>query len=279
MRKSVFICLLLTACGANESSPIADIVNGASPNSAPAVSSGAQGTAGANGIDCASVNASSPQGFDMIGVTVGMPADQAFAKIACSNPALTVEFSTSGGFRVPPPPGGGQMRTAIVARSSNETIRASLVGMPGQERVVTISRRVSYRSGEEPAVDSFQQQAQTKYGPMLQDYGTGARNIAMGHVRRPDGRPIAGNEESADYGRCLPVSASPSILSDCGPAIRFVISPKQSNRQLVSEVEAVMTDGAVGMRLIDEYTAVAGGAQRQRQQQEIDQARTRTPNL
>jgi hypothetical protein len=270
--------LVLAACGGGNSS------NGDTsgfPNESAAKGPDAQGsgTVAANGIDCGPVTAQQPQGMDMVGVTVGMPADQAFAKIACSNPTLSVEFSTSGGFQVPPPPDGGQMRRTIVARSENEQITATLVGVPGQERVVTISRRVRFSAGQEPALRTFIQQIESKYGSMYQDFGTGSRNIAGAVLRTPDGQPITNRESLSRYAHCRPTSASANISSDCGPTIRFVISPNERNRELVSEVEAIMTDGAAGTRLIEEYTALAGGAQRQRESQEVQNAQGRSPNL
>lgn len=283
MRALVPVAVLaLAACGGNQTAgnDNPDIMNGAT-RSEPDQRQTAQGsgTVAANGIDCSSVNAQQSQGMDMIGVTVGMPADQAFARIACSNPVLTVEFSTSGGFQVPPPPDGGQMRRSIVARSDNEQVAATLVGVPGQERVVTISRRVRFAPGQEPALRSFIQQIESKYGSMYQDFGTGARNIAGAILRTPDGQPITDREGLSRYAHCRPTSASANISSDCGPVIRFVISPNERNRELVSEVEAIMTDGAAGTRLIEEYTALAGGAQRQRQSQEVQNAQRRSPNL
>lgn len=235
-----------------------------------------QGTADAEGLNC---NLAAPSGPDMVGVTIGMSADDAYRAIACSNPALRVEYGTGGGFNVPPPPGGGQMRTSIVARSDYEQITATLVGLPGQERVITIARSVRYRSGEELALDALHRQLQGKYGEMRQDFGTGVRNIAIGHVRTPEGRPIAGNEDSPDYGRCLPIGSAANIVGDCGLAVRFVITPNPNNRQLVSSFEAVMTDGATGMRIIDDYRAVAGRAQQQRHARDVEQAKGRTPNL
>lgn len=284
---SVAIATSLTACGGgddkNETGPMsaADVARALGREDAARqdrrVDQG-PGTAEAQGINCGPVNAQQPQGMDMVGIWIGMPADQAFARIACSNTALRVEFSNEGGFDVPPPPNGGQMRTGIEARSENERISAVLIGMPGQERVAYISRMVRYANGGQPAFDAFIQQFQRKYGQMATSYNA-SDGIVFGTVRAPDGRSLMTEADQSAFSACLPTPFGPSVSGDCGASLRVHLIPAGHNTPLVGQMTASMTDGALAMRMIEDYRSVAGAAQQQRQQQELDAARQRAPGL
>ena len=145
------LALALGACGGGGSD---DAEADAGPrNNAMAAATGGRppaasvrGTVSDQRLDCAAINARRGEGPDIAGVTVGMPAEQAFQKVACSDPALYVGYSeTDGDFMLPALPDGRRPRVRISTSGGQEgtTFRVGLLGQPGQERV--ISARIAPR--------------------------------------------------------------------------------------------------------------------------------------
>ena len=271
--------LALAACGggnqtANNDSP--DIMNGAmTSNPDQRHTAQASGTADAEGIECGAVQPGS--GNDVVGVTVGMSADDAYRLIACSNRALRVSFSDRGGFGPQVLPDGRRMRKSITAVAGGERIQALLVGLPGQERVVAITRELPFASGEAPLVTALVAQLQGKYGALRHDpnqYGQWSGNA----IRGADGQPLPEGSLSG-AGCSLSAGLGGSLRGDCGLSVAVDIQISRENPNLADRLKVSLIDGAFGVRQIQTVNAVIEADARARQNRDTENARGNTPNL
>ena len=279
MRNSVpLILFALTACGqgANDNSAnpmsVDDAVRALGQPGAQGASA-QSGTAAAEGIDCGSVRGQGGEGPDVVGVTIGMSAEQAYAKIACANPALRVEYSDQPNIRLPQLPGGQRPRTAIVGQGGGEQIEALLVGLPGQERVVAIRRDVNFSDGQEPEIGALQNQLRAKYGALqIQESGS---NFRASIVRENAAQPLCGV-----IGDCAPSTHGRlSLYERCGLSVAVHADRSNRNPSLVRRLIVAMTDGAFGTRQIEAVTAHAQGAVQQSNDAEAGEAAKRVPAL
>lgn len=236
-----------------------------------------QGTADAEGLNC---NLSPPSGPDVVGVTIGMSADDAYRAIACSNRALRVTVSERGGFGPPALPDGRRLRNSIVGEAEGERIEAALSGLPGAERVVTIRRSVTFAPGQEPARDALIQQLQGKYGTLTHDsreYGRWSGTT----IRAPNGQPVPPN--TLLQSRCAlsvgMLAGPPDLQGDCGHAVAVRIEESGNNPELAARLIVSMNDGAYGMRQVEAVRAQANATAQGQRAQEVEQARGRAPNL
>lgn len=238
----------------------------------------AHGTANTERFDCAAINAQHGEGPDIVGVTIGMPAEQAFQKVACSNPQLRVQYSQTGGFRVPPLPNGERPRTMIVTDGGQERVQVTLVGLPGQERVVAIKRETQFGAGDAPAFTTLRQQLESKYGTLVRE-AYQENTYTAGALRSADGRVIAANDDPL-FMRCLPSTVgSVDVRGDCGLSVGVRIEPMPNNDSLARRLVVSMTHGSFGMAQIDAFAAHASSADQQRRESEVGAAAGRAPRL
>lgn len=236
------------------------------------------GTADLQRLDCKSINEKKGEGPDIAGVTVGMTAELAFQKIACSNPALKVEYKTDGGFSLPALPDGSQPRKMIVTDGGQEEFMATLVGTAGQERVVLLRRTLRFSEGQEPVLTALVQQLNGKYGNITRDASYTNRFIG-GVLRSADNRPVDASNRSLFY-RCMPeTSGSFSLYEECGTSVGVRIDPSDSNAELANTLTVALTNGKYGLRLIEEFKAHAAQAASNKAQQEVKDAAGRAPSL
>lgn len=299
MKKGVFIpvAALLAACGsesgnnqfAGRSPEEIEAMMGQGSGGAPvdagvgrgqASAPGEARTADELGLNCNAVAAQRGEGPDVAGVTIGMSADQALQKLACSNRALRVAFSDQGGF-TQPLPDGRRPRTTISGEGPQERVVVALVGLPGQERVVTIRRTLEFAAGQEPVITNTIAQLEQKYGALAHNPAEYGR--WTGHsLRDANNRPIAPNDSLLGARCALSVgmqAGQPDLQGDCGLAVSVDIRPSSSNEQLAGRLVVSMNNGAFGVQLVEAYRAHANGAAQQQQSQEVDQAAGRRPTL
>lgn len=236
-----------------------------------------QGTADAESINCSGLAA--PNGPDVVGVSIGMSAEDAYRAIACSNRSLRVTYSDQGGFQLPPLPDGRRPRKSIHGENNQERIDVALVGMPGAERVVTIRRTVAFAQGQEPALNTLIAQLQQKYGALTHNpnqYGAWS-----GHaLRGPDNQPIPTG--SLLESRCAVSvgmnAGQPDLLGDCGLSVAVHIE-FGANEQIARQLMVSMSNGAFGVQQIEAIVAIARGAAQQQQAREVQEAAGRRPTL
>jgi hypothetical protein len=282
-RIPIAIAAALTACSPadNRQYPASDDPqNEFGPTSAASMQSSPDaGTVGREGIDCEAANAERGSGADVVGVTIGMVAEQAYAKIACSNPSLRVEYSSEVGLKLPSLPDGKKPRTAITANGGQEQIEAWLVGLPGQERVVMIRRQLRFDSNEQPQVAQLEQQLRAKYGAFVQ---SPSMRQQAGVLRSADGQPILVRQAGSTqlFYRCMPsMHGRLSLYPECGLSVGVHLEPNAANSLLAQELRVIVTHGSYGTRLLDEYRAAAANAAQQQQTQEVQDATGRAPAL
>jgi hypothetical protein len=271
------LVLALAACGGSGNSSI-DVANGASADRSASSSRGEGGTADAESINCNGIPA--PDGLDVVGVSMGMSADDAHRAIACSNRALRVSFTDRGGFGLPPLADGQRPRTAIIGESGQERITVGLIGLPGQERVVTIRRTLNFARGQEPAVAAMISELQQKYGGLEHNpdqYGAWSGRA----LRDASNQPLisVGPSGTLLASQCEMGVLQGNLIGECGLSIAVDIDFSRENQQLASRLVVSMSNGAFGMQQLQAYQAQARGAAEQRQSQEVQDAQGRTPSL
>lgn len=276
---TVLLAAALSACGGSggntAGSGTGDIPDGNSNQ--PAATAAPGGTADAEGINCGALTA--PTGADVVGVSIGMGAEDARKAMACSNRALRVSVSDQGGFNVPPSPDGRPAHRSILAEGGQERIQAMLVGAPGDERVVTIRRTIDFAPDREPLVAELIAQLERKYGSLFHnpnEYGRWTGD----NIRSADGQPIPPAESMLRI-NCTPETSllQPMLRGECGLSVGVFIQPKESNERLATRLIVVMMNGSYGMQRIDALTANARNASNQQRDQETQRAQGRAPTL
>lgn len=274
---------LLAACGShNPSSPMADIENqsgGSVPNAPPQVS---KGTVEAEGINCSNRKQAADARNDVLGVTMGMPAQEAYERLACANPAFVVEFKPGQGFDLPEIPGGSQPRSLINADAGSENAVVYLVGLPGQEKVYAMTRKIEFGEGAEPPVANLLATVTAKYGAGIEhvtlagtDYEARIHSVAYS----PTGILLgAGN---ADFTACASENIranSVQMNSSCGLTIDYEVDPKKENTGLAKALYVTVADQRGAMQAIEAYKAYAGNVVARRKADELNRANQAVQN-
>lgn len=271
--------LVLAACGSgNQSNPSGspDIMNGSA--NAPEQRQSARGTAAADNINCNGIQRGN--GADVVGVTIGMSADDAFRAVACSNPALRVSFSNQGGFGPQALPDGRTMRKTITAEAGQERIQVSLVGLPGQERVVAIRRSINFERGQEPSATTLIAELQQKYGAL--DHNPNQYGAWSGRsLRDANNQPLSSEGPNGTLvgSQCSMGLLQDNLIGECGLSVGVEISLSRENQQLASRLVVSMSNGSFGVQQVEAVRAQAQGQAEQRQSQEVQNAQGRSPNL
>lgn len=230
-----------------------------------------QGTADAEGIDC---NLAAPSGPDVVGVTIGMKAEDAYRAIACANRAMRVEYPV-GGIEVPAMPDGSKPRGMIVGRTNGDKVEVLLAGMPGAETVVFVRRDVTFQNGQQPTMAALREQLRGKYGDLVEGAGSGAGGIYDASNARELYHPTTGV-----WGPCAPPThGGMMIYAHCGSSVSVYANPNPQNPQLAIHLIVALADGGYGMKQIETYTAQARAAAQQRQNREAEQAKGNAPKL
>jgi hypothetical protein len=263
--------MALTACGGGgegNSEAAVDPANG----SFAAVPQSVAGTKEAESIDCSGLPGAPPQGrTDILGVTIGMPAETARRTLACANPAYQVEYGTAG-FSVPRMPDGSRPHGSISVDGGLDDIVVYLMGMPGKEQVIGITRSLEFADGREPTVDQLSGQISGKYGALVrpQSYSQGVTAVyaTSGEKLGP---------ENEDLGRCSGAvnymhGQIANIYGGCGLTINHSVEPKRSNPQLVHKFLLTVVDQQFAMNLIEKVTTEVEAAHAAHRQAEVERA-------
>lgn len=244
---------------------------GGAPPVAPA-----QGTAEAQHIDCSGRKADPAATNDVLGVTVGMGAQEAYERLACANSAFTVEFPSSGGFDLPDIPGAQRPRRFLTADAGTEKVWAYLIGLPGQEKVYAIFHNIDFGEGKEPPVETLYQSLAAKYGKGVQHVAYAGPIITVAHS--PTGALLGA--ESADFTRCMgnPRTQSVSVSDACGFTVDYEVEPKKANPGLAQRLFLSVADQRAAMQAIEAYKAYASGAVERQKADELQRAQDAVRN-
>ena len=266
--------IALSACGAGGDG---DGNGGAAPDPANgafgAVEPSVAGTKEAEAIDCSGLSRTAPEGrTDILGVTIGMPAETARRTLACANPAYKVEYSASG-FVVPPMPDGTKPHGSISVDGGLDRIVAYLGGAPGKEQVIGITRSIEFADGREPTIEQLNAQIAAKYGALVPSPNSVG---GMTAVYATSGEKLG--PENEDLGRCsggvnFVHGRIMNIYGGCGLTINYAVDPKSSNPQLVHKFLLTLVDQQLAMSLIEKATQEVQGAHAAERQAEVERAK------
>lgn len=271
-------CALLAGCGggnANNSSasPVGGIdvrpvdpMGGASAQTAGQ----AKGTAEAEGIDCTNRAADANGRNDVLGVVIGMGAQEAYERLACANTAFTVAFSSQGGFTVPEVPGAPSPRTLLKADAGTQHVTAYLIGAPGQEKVYAITRHVEFGEGDEPSADKLRETLTAKYG-------AGVQHVAYAGPIYTTAYSAEGallGAENPTFTACKedPLSSGVAIDERCGMTASYEIAPKTSNPGLANHLDLTIVDQRAAIQALQAVRARASAAIAGQKADEVNRA-------
>lgn len=241
---------------------------------------------------------------DVVGVRPGMSWDEAVNVIECDNPMLVVTENTSRTYRIETH--GVKIRQGFDARfaearvqkTGQEIIRemqrdamrrannayeaplqpgqtryyVGTMGLPGQERVISVAREEYYPEGQLPTVDSVAQALIAKYGTPTQERDNGpSRSLIWKYD--PTGRLVT--ETSSLYNSCS-MNASPdagtNLSPDCGVSVAADIKRSTNNPGLAHSLAVASQNGAAGYAAITNTEQALARADQQRQASEMRQA-------
>jgi hypothetical protein len=237
---------------------------------------------------------------DVVGVRPGLTYDEAVNLVLCNDEMLVAQHDTRGfnirtygqtirqGFsaRYAEAEKSSQqimkeMQEGFSARSGNavsqdmfpgqEMWHASTMGVPGQERVISVAREEWFEEGRSPTLVSVEQ-------ALIAKYGTPSRNQHMNRwtlawIYDPRGRPVT--ETSPLYTQCNGSSdphGGTNFSPDCGIVIAASIAPLQSNPELAQFVQVGSMDQAGGYQAITGTEQALAGLDAQRKAEEVNQA-------
>lgn len=224
------------------------------------------GTAATENIDCTSLAA--PSGADVLGVSVGMRADDAYRIVACSNRAMKVWYGP-GSLYTPAMPDGTEPHGSITGQAPGEAVEVLLVGAPGQETVAYVRRQIYFPSDEWPQVATLRQQLLDKYGSLTDGHAT------MGYT----GSIVRPAYASARLPPLCVDLEEMRIHEECGPSVAVYVQADRYNLQLADRLVVAISDGGYGMRQYAAYRAQAETAAHVGQARETEEAAGRRPSL
>jgi hypothetical protein len=253
---------------------------------------------------------------DVLGVRPGKTYEEAMNLALCAHPLLVATPAGGRGFNLKVPQGTTlrqgfavreaeprvvktskqimkEMQDEMTARSGN-AVRENLkpgqtrwfvgtMGLPGQERVLSVAREERYAADQSPTVDNLTAALLQKYGkPTRNQRGTGGQLPFVVWAYDPLGRPVT--ETSPLYNKCTG-SSDPDggvhLSPDCGLVVQAMLVPHRTNPELVERLQVGVVDQAGGYRLITATEQAFGQAEQQRRAQEVERAakNTKAPKL
>ena len=264
---------LLAGCGSGDAQEGGggDSANGAFPG-ADAVPASVKGTREAEGIDCGGLPKADPaQRNDILGITPGMPAETAYRMAACANPNFQVKYSESG-FSVAPLPDGRRPRGSIEIEGGLDDATIYLMGMPGEEKVVAVTRVTEFADGREPTIEQLAGQVSAKYGALIPNRYSPDRATIL---YASSGEKLGADNQDLD--RCANAvgftdNRVGSVYGDCGLTVNDRVAAKSSNPQLARRFSRAVVDQKCAMGLIEATQSTIRDAHAAARQAEIDRA-------
>ena len=228
------IALALSACGGGASGN----AQGSPANEAATASPAPSGAVPeAVRKDCANLpQADAKTDNDILGIDLGMRADDAIKIAKCNKEGFTVSVVDDTSV---PVPDGSHPRGKIVMDKDGDEIDAFLVGVPGQEKVYALMRGKTFADGTEPTMDQMRATITQKYSPLAQQVvsGTSYPNTLV-LALSPDGQRLA-DDKAKDctftFGQTLTTTrnALGQLTEQCGFTKKIELRPKESNGAVV----------------------------------------------
>jgi hypothetical protein len=259
-------------------------------------------------VRCPARSASRPAGApvdDVVGIRPGMSWDEAANHAMCDNPLIVVTENSTRGYNINTY--GQKVRQgfdakfaeARVVRTSEQVMQdmaddamrrgmnayvaplepgqfryfVSTMGMPGQEKVMSVSREEYFAAGKLPSVDDVKAALIGKYGEPSQVESNGAATYVWWNYA-PNGEKLTATSPS--YIGCR-INVSPdagtNLSTDCGLAIGALIQGANDNPGLAHSLAVTSQNGAEGYALLASTEETLKSGDRTRQTGEIDLAK------
>ena len=247
---------------------------------------------------------------DVTGIRPGMSWDEAANFVMCDNPLMVVTENSrtfnintngqhirqgfDGTFAQPRVVKNSQqiledMRKAEMLRSENAYVAplqpgqsrygVTTMGMPGQERVISVAREEYFADGKQPTMDSVKQALISKYGPPTFEKDGDRTYFSWGFD--PAGNRVPpGSQLSSSCSMNTPTPDSAVHLSsDCGVIVGAVIDALPNNPGLAHDLDVMSQNGAQGMAALKAVADFYQNADNARQANEIKNASKNAPKL
>ncbi|WP_420477679.1 hypothetical protein [Brevundimonas sp. FT23028] len=312
LNASISIAALLAAslagCGSGDgSAPEGGGLAAAEPGSAAAVAQTARGRVRCPArIATPAAPAGSPT-VDVIGLRPGLTYDEAANIVLCDNPLMVVTEEKYRGFDVDS--GGESWRKGFTgafaqaestltpeeqmqdslrrasARSAGarepdavnpgqSRVYVSTVGLPGQERVISASRRERYDEAARPTMANVVAALTGKYGAPTADDDQGGRRV-LKWAYDPAGRRIL---ETSPYFFSCSAPANPdsgsNLSPNCGVVVQAELVASGENPALADSLSVGVIDQAGGYRLLTEVEQAWANRDQARRDAEVARAAT-----
>lgn len=177
-----------------------------------------------------------------------------------------------------------EMQDSAMARANNRATRdinpgeskwyVATMGLPGQEKVISVAREEWFEAGRLPTSASVEQALVGKYGPpthRIDREAAPALYLTWAYDLRQ--RPIS--ETSPLYNRC-PGNAAPdapnNFSPDCGLVVNAAINRARDNQELASHVQVTVVDQAGGYQAITDTEQALQQQEAQRRRDEVERA-------
>ncbi|MGA0545268.1 hypothetical protein ACO2Q1_08340 [Brevundimonas sp. VNH65] len=301
------LALGLVGCGSGETTDdgsAGGLLN-AEPGSAAAVANEARGKVRCPARIATPAPAAGSPTVDVIGLRPGLTYDEAANLVLCDNPLMTVTEEKYRGFNID---NGGQswrkgFTGAFAQAQSNltpeqqlqETLReasarsagarprdevnpgesrvyVATIGLPGQERVISASRRERYADGANPTMANVVAALTGKYGAPTADDDQGRRRV-LKWAYDPSGRRIL---ETSPYFFSCSAPANPDSGSNlspkCGVVVQAELVAGNDNPDLAESLSVGVIDQAGGYRLLSEVEQAFANQDQARRAAEVERA-------
>jgi hypothetical protein len=263
----------------------------------PSSESGAAGRA-----DGAPADSAARPVDDILGVRGGQTLEDARVRVLCSHPLLVATETPGRGFEIATY--GQTLRQGFEARFAKPRVERSsqqimkdmqdeamgrglnrrqqdvgpgqskwyvgTLGMPGEERVISVAREEWFEADRQPTVASVLQALAGKYGPPVRTMDSGAVQL-LGWSHDAQGRRLA--EGAPLYAVCRgnPSPDAPTnLLPDCGLTIEAAVHVSPSNPGLAQSLQVSIVDQA---RVWAVHEATTQGLERQEAARRADQVK------
>jgi hypothetical protein len=241
---------------------------------------------------------------DVLGVRPGMTYEEAANLVMCSHDLLVVNVNTRQGFKIQTygqtlrqgfsarfaKPRINQtsqeimkeMQDRTMASGTNRVVRdmepgqakwhVGTMGMPGEERVISVGREEWFAEGRNPTLDSVAQALVTKYGTPTSEQTPGY-NRYMEWSYDALGRPIT--ETSPLYGRCrgnADPDAGVNLTPDCALVVTANVSGTRENPQIAQYMQVGVVDQGTGYAALMAAEQGLQAMEDQRRAQQVEEA-------
>jgi hypothetical protein len=242
---------------------------------------------------------------DVLGVRPGLGYDEAVNVVLCANPLLVATLEPSRGFDIKNY--GQKLRQGFSARFAEprvvktgkeivqdmqrdasargmNAVREDLkpgqskwyvgtMGVPGQERVLSVGREERFASGQNPTIDTVRAALLKKYGPATRESGGGTQLPALRWAHDPAGQPVAPGTPLAN--RCVghpDSNVGVNVNPDCGVVVEALLIPQKTNPELVDRLQVSIVNQAEGYRMLQATEQALALLDQQRRNAEVDKA-------